>query len=151
MGPEATLAETEQRLAGLLAEFEPPAVIGVSCGGPLDAATGVIQSPPNLPGWDDIAITSRFEKAFGTPCVLENDANASAWAEWAFGAGRGCRDLVFLTFGTGLGAGLILNGLPYGGSGGLAGEVGHWRIGSDVGPPATASAAALRPSVAATA
>ncbi len=133
-GPEATLAEVEERLAGLLSDVELPAVIGVSCGGPLDAANGVIQSPPNLPGWHDIAIGSRFEKTFGRPCALENDANASASAEWAFGAGRGCRDLVFLTFGTGLGAGLILNGSPYGGSGGLAGEVGHWRIGRDVGP-----------------
>jgi glucokinase len=139
-GPEAALAEIEERLAGLLADIglsadiDPPAVIGVSCGGPLDAANGVIQSPPNLPGWDDIAITSRFEKTFGAPCALENDANASASAEWAFGAGRGCRDLVFLTFGTGLGAGLVLNGSPYAGSGGLAGEVGHWRIGPDIGP-----------------
>ncbi len=133
-GPEATLAEIEEGLAGLLSDAEPPAMIGVSCGGPLDAANGVIQSPPNLPGWDDIAITSRFASTFGRPCALENDANASASAEWAFGAGRGCRDLVFLTFGTGLGAGLILNGSPYGGNGGLAGEVGHWRIGRDVGP-----------------
>jgi glucokinase len=133
-GPGATLADIEERLAGLLPGYGRPAVIGVSCGGPLDTATGVVQSPPNLPGWDDIAITSRFEKTFGCPCALENDANASACAEWAFGAGRGCRDLVFLTFGTGLGAGLILNGSPYGGSGGLAGEVGHWRIGRAVGP-----------------
>jgi glucokinase len=133
-GPEATLMEVEARLAALLRGFEPPAVIGVSCGGPLDAARGVIQSPPNLPGWDDIAIASRFEKTFGAPCALGNDANASACAEWAFGAGRGCRDLVFLTFGTGLGAGMILNGATYEGSGGLAGEVGHWRIGRDVGP-----------------
>ena len=64
-GPEATLAEMEERLAGLLADVEPPTLIGVSCGGPLDSANGVIQSPPNLPGWDNIAITSRFEKTFG--------------------------------------------------------------------------------------
>lgn len=102
--------------------------IGVSCGGPLDAQTGRILSPPNLPGWDDVPITQMLSKAFNVPAYLQNDANACALAEWRFGAGRGCSHMVFLTFGTGLGAGLILNGKLYSGGCGMAGEAGHLRL-----------------------
>ena len=102
--------------------------IGVSCGGPLDSKNGVILSPPNLPGWDDVHITELFSKHFGVPCVLQNDANACALAEWKYGAGRGCSNMIFLTFGTGMGAGLILNGQLYTGACDLAGEVGHIRL-----------------------
>ncbi|MBQ9805947.1 MAG: ROK family protein [Clostridia bacterium] len=107
--------------------------IGISCGGPLDPQNGRILSPPNLPGWDDIPITSMLEKECGIPAYLCNDADACALAEWRFGAGKGCRNMVFLTFGTGLGAGLILNGALYSGSTGGAGEVGHIRM-SRFGP-----------------
>lgn len=64
---------------------------------------------------------------------MENDANACALAEWRWGAGQGCRSMAFLTFGTGLGAGLILDGRLYRGACGMAGELGHWRL-SDYGP-----------------
>lgn len=102
--------------------------IGVSCGGPLDSKRGVILSPPNLPGWDGIEISAAFESRFGAPCGLQNDANACALAEWKFGAGRGLESMVFLTFGTGLGAGLILDGKLYSGANDNAGEVGHVRL-----------------------
>ncbi len=102
--------------------------IGISCGGPLDAKTGVILSPPNLPGWDHIEIVSYFEEKTGVPTHLQNDANACAVAEWKFGAGRGVDNMVFLTFGTGLGAGLILDGHLYSGTSDMAGEIGHVRI-----------------------
>lgn len=105
-----------------------PKAVGVSCGGPLDAERGVILSPPNLPGWDEIPICRMLREAFDCPAVLCNDADACALAEWKFGAGAGCRNLVFLTFGTGLGAGLILNGALYPGSCGMAGEIGHVRL-----------------------
>jgi glucokinase len=72
-----------------------------------------------------------MEKKIGVPCFLENDANACALAEWYWGAGKGCRDMIFLTFGTGLGCGLILNGQLYRGACDLAGEVGHIRIAED--------------------
>ena len=107
--------------------------IGISCGGPLDARSGKILSPPNLVGWDDVPIVSLLEKATGIPAYLCNDADACALAEWQFGAGKGCRNMVFLTFGTGLGAGLILNGALYSGTNGGAGEVGHLRM-SRFGP-----------------
>ena len=67
------------------------------------------------------------------PPFMENDANACALAEWRWGAGQGCRSMAFLTFGTGLGAGLILDGRLYRGACGMAGELGHWRL-SDYGP-----------------
>lgn len=102
--------------------------IGISCGGPLDSVRGVILSPPNLPGWDHIEIVRHFKERFGVPTALENDANACALAEWRYGAGRGTKNMIFLTFGTGLGAGLILNGALYGGTNGMAGEVGHIRL-----------------------
>ena len=108
-----------------------PDAIGISCGGPLDSARGVVMSPPNLPGWDNIEIVRMAEKRFNAPAYLQNDANASAVAEWKFGAGRGLSNLVFLTFGTGLGAGLILNGALYEGTNGNAGEVGHIRLEND--------------------
>ncbi len=102
--------------------------IGVSCGGPLDAGKGLILSPPNLPGWDEIPITKLLGDATGLPCFLQNDADACALAEWKFGAGRGCENMIFLTFGTGMGAGLILHGRLYSGTNGNAGEVGHMRL-----------------------
>ncbi|MDR2135492.1 MAG: ROK family protein [Treponema sp.] len=107
------------------------AALGVSCGGPLDSAKGIVQSPPNLPGWDNVPITAMLEQRFSLPAFIENDANACALAEWYYGAGRGCKNMIFLTFGTGLGAGLILDGKLYRGAGGLAGELGHVRMSED--------------------
>ncbi len=107
--------------------------MGVSCGGPLDSSAGLILSPPNLPGWDRVPVTASLTSALGAPALLQNDANACALAEWQYGAGRGCRNMVFLTFGTGMGAGLILGGRLYEGTNDLAGEVGHVRL-SETGP-----------------
>jgi glucokinase len=104
------------------------AALGISCGGPLDSDKGIIQSPPNLPGWDDVHIIEMLKDKFGLPAFIENDANACALAEWYYGAGRGCKSMIFLTFGTGLGAGLILDGRLYRGANGLAGEAGHIRM-----------------------
>ena len=102
--------------------------IGVSCGGPLDRIAGIIQSPPNLPTWDNVPIKAIMEKEFGVECQVENDANAGAVAEHRFGAGQGTQNMVFLTMGTGLGAGIITDGRLYHGTNDLAGEVGHIRL-----------------------
>ena len=102
--------------------------IGVSCGGPLDRIQGVIQSPPNLPTWDNVPIKAIMEEEFGVECQVENDANAGAVAEHRFGAGQGTQNMVFLTMGTGLGAGIITDGHLYHGANDLAGEVGHIRL-----------------------
>ena len=107
--------------------------VGISCGGPLDSTRGIIMSPPNLQGWDNIPIVRIIEKHFGIKAALQNDANACALAEWKYGAGRGIQNMIFMTFGTGLGAGLILNGNLYCGINNNAGELGHIRL-SEYGP-----------------
>ena len=112
---------------------EQPAAIGVSCGGPLDQKQGFILSPPNLPDWNEVPVTKFFTEKAGIPTFLQNDADASALAEWKWGAGRGYNSLIFITFGTGCGAGLILNGRLYSGASGQAGEIGHVRL-ADYGP-----------------
>ena len=112
---------------------EKPAACGISCGGPLNSKTGMILSPPNLPGWDEVPVVKMAEDRFQIPAELQNDANACALAEWMFGAGQGSENMVFLTFGTGMGAGLVLGGKLYDGACGMAGEVGHMRL-ADRGP-----------------
>ena len=109
--------------------------VGISCGGPLDSKKGIVQSPPNLPGWDNIPIVQLFSDRLGVPAYLQNDANACALAEWKFGAGKGTENMIFLTFGTGMGAGIITDGRLYSGTNDLAGEVGHIRLADD-GPEA---------------
>ena len=106
---------------------------GVSCGGPLDAERGLIQCPPSLALWDNVPICKLVANRFGIRTFLQNDANACALAEWKFGAGKGTRNMAFITFGTGFGAGLILDGRLYAGTNGNAGEAGHIRL-SEYGP-----------------
>lgn len=125
--------KTLERIFAATSEMMPAAAIGISCGGPLDEKAGVILSPPNLLGWDNIEIVNELYKRFKIPAYLLNDANASALAEWKFGAGVGAKNLIFLTFGTGMGAGLILGGRLYSGASGFAGEAGHIRLG-EFGP-----------------
>lgn len=121
----------QEVLKAVLPNEGKPLAIGVSCGGPLDEERGLILSPPNLPGWDEVPITAWLSETYQVPAYLENDANACALAEWRFGAGQGCRNMVFLTFGTGFGAGLILDGRLYRGTNGMAGEIGHVRYAPD--------------------
>lgn len=130
---ENLLEKLLPHLSALSEEQECPLAIGVSCGGPLDEEAGLILSPPNLPGWDQVPITNWLEKRYGVPAFLQNDANACAVAEWLFGAGKGTKNMIFLTFGTGFGAGLILDGRLYRGTNGMAGEIGHVRA-SEQGP-----------------
>jgi len=129
-GPDQTIKNIENAIQNIINKPEYSSIkkIGISCGGPLDSKKGIILSPPNLPGWDNIPIVSIVEKKFGIAVALQNDANACALAEWKWGAGRGVRNMIFLTFGTGLGAGLILNGKLYSGTNDMAGEVGHIRL-----------------------
>jgi glucokinase len=113
---------------------ESVAGIGVSCGGPLDTSTGIVYSPPNLPGWDAVPLKSLIEEELSLSCHVENDANAGALAEWYFGAGRGFTNVVYMTMSTGIGGGLILDEKLYRGTGDTAGEVGHMTIVPN-GPP----------------
>jgi glucokinase len=101
------------------------ATVGIGCGGPLDRKRGVILSPPNLPGWDEFPIVELAEKKLGVPALLDNDANAAALGEYQYGAGRGFRNLVYMTISTGIGGGILINGELVHGVGDGAGEVGH--------------------------
>lgn len=132
-GYEAILEEFQLHINKILKEFPDGKLkrIGISCGGPLDSKKGMIYSPPNLPGWDNVPITEIFSKKYGVPTAVQNDANACALAEWMMGAGKGTQNMIFLTFGTGMGAGLILNGQLYAGTNDLGGEVGHLRLAPD--------------------
>ncbi len=135
--------ETFPRLAGLmdaaLREAEAAgrrvAAVSVSVGGPLRIDEGVLIDPPHLPGWHGVPLKARLRARFpALPVYVEHDGNAGALAEFYFGVGRGRKDLrhlIFLTFGTGLGAGLIVNGQVVHGASDTAGEVGHWRLAQD--------------------
>src|SRR5215472_7173966 len=104
--------------------------IGIGAPGPLDNRTGVVFAPPNLPGWDRVPLRDIFEKNYASkiPIFVENDANAAGLAEYLFGAGRGSRDMVYLTISTGIGGGVIVDGNIMEGARGTAGELGHMTI-----------------------
>ncbi len=111
------------------------AAISVSIGGPLRIEEGFLIDPPHLPGWFNTPLKQHLEHAFpGLPVYLEHDGNAGALAEFHFGVGKSrtnLEHLIFLTFGTGIGAGLIVNGRILRGATDTAGEIGHWRLAED--------------------
>lgn len=131
-GPQPAIDQIKSELRAMLLEAgasaESLAGIGVSCGSPLDAKRGIIQAPPNLSTWIDVPIVEILSADFGCPVYLENDANAGALAEHRFGAGKGAHNIVFLTMGTGFGAGIIIGDRVYQGTNGMAGEIGHVRL-----------------------
>jgi glucokinase len=133
-GPEASAARVRRWLDDAGRGAGPVAAAGVDCAGLVDGARGFLHVSPNLSGWEKIPLRDVFEHALGVPVVVENDANAAAYGEWARGAGRGMRNFVCLTLGTGVGGGIVVNGELYRGSSGFAGEIGHAVIEAD-GPP----------------
>ncbi|MEH1970283.1 ROK family protein [Nostoc sp.] len=102
-----------------------PAVIGVSFGGPVDASTGTVRLSHHVAGWENIPLKGLLENEFGVPVGVDNDANVAALGEHRFGAGQGYDSLFYITISTGVGGGWILNGQPWRGAGGMAGEIGH--------------------------
>lgn len=106
----------------------PPAAVGISCGGPLDAGEGFLLSPLHLPGWNRIPIGPMAAKAFGAPFALENDATAAALGEFTFGAGRGTQTMLYLTLSTGVGGGAVIGGRLHRGAAGNGGELGHLTV-----------------------
>ena len=88
----ATVNETLENIINAVGKLGANDAIGISCGGPLDSKRGVIMSPPNLPGWDNIEIVKMLESKFGVPVGIQNDANACALAEWKYGVGRGAEN-----------------------------------------------------------
>jgi glucokinase len=115
-----------------------PVAISVAAPGPVEIDAGVFRNPPNLPGWHGVHLKQAIQDAFPElPVYIEHDANAGALAEWRFGAGatRSVQHLIYLTFGTGMGAGIITNGRILHGATDTAGEIGHLRLAED-GPEA---------------
>ncbi len=118
-------------LATPLIEREGATAAGCGCAGLVDHVRGVVTSSPNLPSWHDVPLAAKIKDALGVPTIVENDANAAAYGEFAVGAARGAHNAIMLTIGTGLGAGFILDGRLYRGSHGVAAEYGHTTV--DIG------------------
>ena len=126
--PEAIISIVVKLARTLIRETtENIKTIGVGCAGHV-LPTGVIKSSPNLPNFIDFPLKQILEEEIQTQVLVENDANCSAWAEYQIGAGVGIENLLVISFGTGIGAGLILGGSIFRGSYGLAGEVGHMTL-----------------------
>jgi len=134
-GPQAVLAQMEASLRAALGRAGLPLAhlrgVGIASPGPIDLAAGVVRHPPNLPGWGAFPLRRLMQERLGVPVALENDATAAAVGEHAFGAGRGARHMVYVTVSTGVGGGIIIDGRPYRGKGGAAGELGHVIVQAD--------------------
>lgn len=102
--------------------------VGIGVPGPVVAEAGTVGAPPIMPGWDGYPIRGRFQDLWGCPVALGNDAEMGALGEWAYGAGRGERNITYVKVGTGIGAGFLLDGHIYRGATGCAGEIGHITI-----------------------
>lgn len=139
-GPDICLGEVDRRVRLFLAQSEfsldDVVAIGVGVPGPVASEVGAVIAPPIMPGWDNFPIRGHLESIWGHPITLNNDAELGAMGEWAFGAGRLERDLLYIKVGYGIGAGLLLNGNIYSGATGSSGEIGHITI-NEKGPLCT--------------
>jgi glucokinase len=134
-GPDAVIARIADtaRQAARKARLDWAKIQGVGIGapGPMNPETGVVFNPPNLPGWDEIALGPQLADTLGVPVAVENDVNLGTLGEHALGAGRGTRDMVGIFVGTGIGGGLILDGKLRSGFRHAAAEVGHMIVFAD--------------------
>jgi len=117
--------QTMYSLARAVLGGDRPAAVGVSFGGPVEATTGTVRLSHHVPGWENVPLRAMLEAEFGAPASVDNDANVAALGEHRFGAGQGCDSLLYVTVSTGVGGGWILNGCPWRGAEGMAGEIGH--------------------------
>ncbi|RME33531.1 MAG: ROK family protein, partial [Thermoflexia bacterium] len=131
--PDAVLGRIREAIRSVWPERGEVAALALSAPGPVDARTGVVRFTPNIPGWKDVPLRDLMAD-FGVPTFVANDANLAALGEYRFGAGRGVRDLVYLTISTGIGGGVLIDGRLFEGGQGLGGEVGHIVVEPD-GPP----------------
>lgn len=130
--PETCLGQASDLLLDILKKHELTAsslsAIGLGVPGPIDSEAGMVFAPPIMPGWDGYPIQANLEEKWNLPVSLNNDAELGAIGEWAYGAGRGENFLAYIKVGTGIGAGILLNGQIYRGATGSAGEIGHLTI-----------------------
>ena len=125
LGGPRGLAEWAGQAADRLGVGHKLKSVAIGAPGPIDHRRGVLVNPPNLPGWRNVALTELLARSLGCPVYLENDAQLAGLGEFHQGAGRGTRNLVYITWSTGVGGGLILDGKLYSGTHGTAGEIGH--------------------------
>lgn len=134
-GPEKCLKEANRVLQEILLRrgLTPADLSGIGVGvpGPVITERGTVMAPPIMPGWDRFPIRAKFEEKWNTAVTLNNDAELGALGEWAYGAGRGEKNLAFIKVGSGIGAGLMINSQIYGGTTGSAGEIGHLTVGEN--------------------
>jgi len=131
-GPEACLAEANLNFLKLIESLglsiSDLTAVGIGVPGPVITEAGMVIAPPIMPGWDHYPIRATLESMWHLPVTLNNDAELGALGEWAYGAGRGEKNIAYIKVGSGIGAGLILNQQIYGGTTGAAGEIGHLTI-----------------------
>ncbi len=119
---ERAMAESGRDRSGLMA-------VGIGAPGPMNWKTGVVYSPPNLPGWKNVPLAEEMSKRLGgVPCFVENDANVACYGEYWLGAGQGAENMCTLTLGTGLGGGIVTHGKLLRGVDGTAAEIGHLKV-----------------------
>ena len=127
-GNATTDLEIMYSLIDSLLQSQKPDAIGVSFGGPVDATTGTVRLSHHVAGWENIPLQDLLQDKFTVPVSVDNDANVAALGEYRFGAGIGNNSLFYITISTGVGGGWIINGQPWRGMGGMAGEIGHMVI-----------------------
>lgn len=130
-GPDAVIERMVQAIEKVLPSERTSMRIGVGAPGPLDPRTGIILEAPNLPGWTNVPLRDILQGRLNCPVAVGNDANLAALGEWRYGAGRGSRDLLYLTISTGIGGGVIIDGRLLIGTRGLAAELGHMTVDPD--------------------
>lgn len=134
-GPKACIELADKNLremlSGLGMSISDLSAVGVGVPGPVITEAGIVVAPPIMLGWDHFPIRETLEKLWNCPVTLNNDAELGALGEWAYGAGRGEKNIAYIKIGSGIGAGLILNQQIYGGTTGAAGEIGHLTIDED--------------------
>lgn len=127
-GAEALFDRVCQAIDAVLADAGAGlASVGICVPGIVDPATGTVMDCSNLPGWERFPLAQRLTQRYRVPIAVENDARAACWAEASTGAGRGKKNLAFVTLSTGIGAGFVFDGRLYRGARGVAGELGEMR------------------------
>ncbi len=138
MGYEYTISNIKQAINELMKETKTDknSIEGIGFGfpGQIDCTEGIVRLLPNIPGWVNVPVSKIMEKEFGIPTKVDNDVRCAALGELAFGAGKGCQNLICITVGTGIGSGLIINGKLVRGADNAAGEIGHIKLQMHNGP-----------------
>jgi len=134
-GPEAVMNVMEQSVRELTASqginLKDVLAVGFGAPGPMNWQTGIVYSPPNLPGWTNVPLAKLMKKRLGVRCFVDNDANVACYGEYWLGAGQGTENMAVLTLGTGVGGGVVVFGKLLRGIDGTAAELGHLKVQRD--------------------